>query len=80
MKKHYCDNCDTPVEYNFEFNDGAEFITYNTGYDGEDHYLAFCNEDCREEYHKDCDDSYLDSDDVSSTCINCGIYHEIPNL
>ena len=41
----------------------------------------FINETAQKEYHKEnCSEEYWVSDQVSSTCVNCGLYSEHPDL
>ena len=79
MNHRICDKCDFNITREIEeFLPSGDYLKKNNiHYNGKD----FCDEDCRKEYHdENCDDYYKESDQVSSTCLNCGYHSEHSEL
>lgn len=79
MKHRICDNCGTNITKEIEeYGAKGEFLLKNNIQHKD---FDFCDEDCRKQYHdENCDEYYNESDQVSSTCLNCGWSEECPEL
>ncbi len=74
MKLDHCNYCDIELEQRFENGEIPEYITVNKD-------IHFCNKTEQEMEHEyNCSKENIESDKVSSTCNDCGLFSELPSL